>query len=98
MSLDRTGGIDLPFIARLYGKPEEADRRRAGRPDLPRPRIAKHWQTADDYLSGNVRAKLAAAEAAGPAYARNAEALRRCSPKTCCPATSTPTSAPRGYR
>ena len=29
---------------------------------------SKTWQTADDYLSGNVRAKLAAAEAAGPAY------------------------------
>ena len=56
------------------------------------------WQTADAYLSGNVRAKLAAAERAGAAYARNAEALRRCSPRTCCPATSTPTWARRGSR
>ncbi len=37
---------------------------------------AKKWQTADAYLSGNVRAKLAAAEAAGPPYARNVAALR----------------------
>jgi len=38
----------------------------------------------DVYLSGNVRAKLAAAESAGPPYARNVEALRNVSPKTCC--------------
>ena len=30
------------------------------------------WQTADAYLSGNVRAKLSIAEAAGAAYTRNA--------------------------
>jgi N12 class adenine-specific DNA methylase len=33
------------------------------------------WQTADAYLSGQVRAKLAAERAASD-YARNAEALR----------------------
>jgi N12 class adenine-specific DNA methylase len=34
------------------------------------------WETADDYLSGNVRAKLLAATAAAqidPSYARNTE-------------------------
>ena len=46
---------------------------------------SKTWQTADAYLSGNVRAKLAAAEAAGPAYARNAEALRAVQPEDVLP-------------
>ena len=63
------------IIARLYGKPEDAIIAELG--DLIyRDPATKHWQTADEYLSGNVRAKLATAEAAGPAYARNAEALR----------------------
>ena len=42
------------------------------------------WETADAYLSGNVRAKLATAEAAAKAdkaFARNAEALKRVQPK-----------------
>ena len=43
------------------------------------------WQTADAYLSGNVRAKLAAAERAGPRYARNAEALRAVQPEDVLP-------------
>ena len=43
------------------------------------------WQTADAYLSGNVRAKLAAAERPGPAYARNAEALRAVQPEDVLP-------------
>ena len=43
------------------------------------------WHTADVYLSGNVRAKLAAAERAGAAYARNAEALRLVQPEDVLP-------------
>src|SRR5262249_22580360 len=38
------------------------------------------WETADVYLSGNVRAKLAAAQAAGAEYQRNAEALAAVQP------------------
>lgn len=41
------------------------------------------WQTADAYLSGAVRSKLATAEAAAaldPTFARNVEALRRVQP------------------
>src|SRR5258706_5703949 len=72
VSLDQRGAVDLPFIATLYGKPEEQVLTELG--DLvfhdPEP---KRWQTADAYLSGNVRAKLAAALQAGPAYTRNAE-------------------------
>src|SRR4029077_16737494 len=43
------------------------------------------WQTADAYLSGNARAKLAAVLNAGPAYARNAETLREVQPEDVLP-------------
>ena len=82
----------------LYGKPATEVIAELGDLIFPDPE-AKKWETADDYLSGNVRAKLAAAEAAGPPYARNADGpARTCSPRTCCPATSTPISERRGYR
>ncbi len=84
VSLDRTGGIDLPYIAKLYGKPEEAIVAELGELIYRDPQT-QTWQTADAYLSGNVRAKLAAAEAAGPAYARNAEALNAVQPEDVLP-------------
>ena len=43
-----------------------------------------NWQTADEYLSGNVRQKLRQAEAAAvdaPGYAPNVEALQQAQPK-----------------
>ena len=84
VSLDHRGGIDLPFIASLYGKPEEAIVAELG--DLIyRDPESREWQTADEYLSGNVRAKLAIAEKAGPDYARNAEALRQVQPEDVLP-------------
>jgi N12 class adenine-specific DNA methylase len=84
VSLDKTGGIDLAYISRLYGKPEEAIVAELG--DLIyRDPQSKAWQTADEYLSGNVRAKLAAAVAAGPAYARNAEGLKGVQPEDVLP-------------
>jgi hypothetical protein len=75
VSLNQRGTVDLPFIATLYGKPEEQIITELGDLIFHDPE-SQTWQTADAYLSGNVRAKLAAAERAGPAYARNAEALR----------------------
>src|SRR5207244_7887426 len=48
----------------------------------PEPRT---WQTADHYLSGNVRAKLAAVLNAGPKYVRNAEHLLRVQPEDVLP-------------
>jgi SAM-dependent methyltransferase len=76
VSLDKTGGIDLAYIAKLYNKSEDAIVAELGDLIYHDPG-SKQWQTADEYLSGNVREKLAVAEAAGPAYAHNAEALRR---------------------
>jgi N12 class adenine-specific DNA methylase len=84
VSLNQRGTVDLEYIATLYGKPEsqviaELD-------DLIfRDPESKTWQTADAYLSGNVRAKLAAAEAAGPSYTRNADALRAVQPEDVLP-------------
>jgi N12 class adenine-specific DNA methylase/predicted RNA methylase len=84
VSLDRTGGIDLAYIAQLYGKPEDAIVAELG--DLIyRDPQSRQWLTADAYLSGNVREKLTIAEAAGPAYVRNAEALRQVLPEDVLP-------------
>ena len=84
VSLDRTGGIDLPYIARLYGKPEEAVIAELGDLIYDDPEN-RNWQTADAYLSGNVREKLASAERAGPDYSRNVVALRAVQPKDVLP-------------
>ena len=46
---------------------------------------SKAWQTADEYLSGNVREKLKTANAAGPQFARNAEALADVQPEDVLP-------------
>ena len=45
----------------------------------------KEWETADAYLSGNVRAKLKEAEAAGDEYARHADSLRDVQPEDVLP-------------
>lgn len=84
VSLNDRGGIDLAYIAKLYGKPEQAIVAELG--DLIyRDPESKEWQTADAYLSGNVRAKLATAEKAGAEYARNAVALRSVQPEDVLP-------------
>jgi N12 class adenine-specific DNA methylase/trans-aconitate methyltransferase len=84
VSLNQKGTVDLPYIAGLYDKPEDTVIGELG--DLifhdPEP---KTWQTADVYLSGNVRDKLATAEHAGPTYARNADALRTVQPEDVLP-------------
>src|SRR5438270_1870175 len=79
VSLDQRGAVDLPFIATLYGKPEDQILAELGDLVFQDPE-QQTWQTADAYLSGNVRAKLAAVLAAGPAYAGNAETLRQVQP------------------
>ena len=96
VSLDRHGGVDVPFIARLYGQPEAQVLSELG--DLIyRDPQSKEWQTADAYLSGNVRAKLREAEAAGAEYRRNAEALRRVQPEDVLPGDIDANLGARGY-
>src|SRR6202040_4058406 len=75
VSLNQKGAVDLPFIGSLYGKQKAEIVAELGDLIFPDPE-SRTWQTADAYLSGNVRAKLAAALTAGPQYARNATALR----------------------
>jgi len=84
VSLNQRGAVDLPFIGTLYGKPKAQIVAELGDLIFPDPE-SKTWQTADAYLSGNVRAKLAAAEAAGPQYQRNVTALRAVQPEDVLP-------------
>ena len=84
VSLNQRGAVDLPFISQLYGKPRNVVIAELGDLIFPDPE-ARQWQTADAYLSGNVRAKLAAAESAGPPYARNVAALRQVQPEDVLP-------------
>ena len=84
VSLNDRGFIDLTYIASLYGKPEQEIV--AELDDLIyRDPASKEWQTADAYLSDNVRAKLAVAEKAGPEYVRNVVALRSVQPEDVLP-------------
>ncbi len=80
VSLNQRGTVDLPYIAELYGKPEEQIIGELGDLIFLNPE-SKTWETADAYLSGNVRAKLSAAERAGRDYARNADALQAVQPE-----------------
>lgn len=84
VSLDQRGVVDLPFIASLYRKEEEEVISELSDLIYHDP-DSLTWQTADEYLSGNVRAKLAVAERAGPAYVRNAEKLRAVQPEDVLP-------------
>jgi hypothetical protein len=84
VSLNQRGMVDLPYIASLYGKPEEQVIQELADLIFLDPEV-KTWVTADAYLSGNVRAKLAAAERAGPQYLRNVNALRQVQPEDVLP-------------
>ncbi len=84
VSLNQRGAVDLPFIAALYGKPEQQVIAELGDLIFLDPE-SNSWQTADAYLSGDVRAKLKAALHAGSDYARNAEALNRVQPEDVLP-------------
>ena len=84
VSLNQRGTVDLGYISTLYGKSEEQVIAELGDLIFREPE-SKEWQTADAYLSGNVRAKLAAAESAGPEYARNVATLRGVQPEDVLP-------------
>ena len=84
VSLNERGAIDLPYIANLYGRPESEIVAELGDLIYQDPATSE-WQTADAYLSGNVRAKLAIAEKAGAEYVRNAVALRSVQPEDVLP-------------
>src|SRR5438445_13863588 len=84
VSLNQKGAVDLPFIGTLYGKQKAEIVAELGDLIFPDPET-RTWQTADAYLSGNVRSKLAAAQAAGPQFVRNVNALRQVQPEDVLP-------------
>jgi N12 class adenine-specific DNA methylase len=84
VSLDQKGEVDLAYIATLYGADEPRVIEELGDLIFQDP-VTRCWQTADDYLSGNVREKLAQAETAGAEFARNAESLRAVQPEDVLP-------------
>ena len=79
VSLDQHGKVDLALITKLYGKAMSDVIVELG--DLIyRDPITNEWETADVYLSGDVRTKLKEAIQAGSEYALNAEALQEVQP------------------
>jgi N12 class adenine-specific DNA methylase len=81
ISLNETGRIHWPRLTNLTGRTEKQLQRELD--DLVYRNPEGEWETADRYLSGDVRAKLKAAEAAAnldPGYARNVEALKAVQP------------------
>ena len=79
VSLNQRGMVDLPYIATLYRKNESEIIEELGDLIFHDPE-SKRWETADAYLSGNVRGKLAAARLAGPDYVRNVQILETVQP------------------
>jgi N12 class adenine-specific DNA methylase len=80
LCLDQCGQVDLDVIGQLLScPPAEVPGRLPGRVWLD-PQTGC-WVTAEDYLSGDVRAKLAAAQAAGDGFEANAAALEQVIPE-----------------
>ena len=84
VSLNQHGAVYLDYIAKLYAKPEAQIIEELGDLIYKDPESGR-WETADAYLSGNVREKLAIAERAGQEFARNANALRGVQPEDVLP-------------
>ena len=91
VSIGEHGRVDLPYMAELLGTPGEYDRITtelsgvifkdpAADPTDPE----AGWQMADEYLSGDVRAKLRMAQFAAetnPEFSVNVEALTKAQPR-----------------
>ena len=79
VSVNQTGGVDVALIARLTGKTDDEVRRELIDSRLAYKNRNGMLETAERYLSGNVRAKLRDAEAMVPMdadYQKNVEALK----------------------
>ena len=90
VSIGERGKVDLPFMAELLGTPGEYEAITEGlkgvifKDPLSSEQPEAGWQTADEYLSGNVREKLRIAQTAAKsdsAFAVNVEALTKAQPK-----------------
>jgi N12 class adenine-specific DNA methylase/adenine-specific DNA methylase len=83
VTLNEVGHVDPERLAERLDCEPDAALKQLGTAVFRNP-ITEGWETADAYLSGPVRTKLAAAEAAvalDPQFARNVEALREAQPK-----------------
>ena len=91
ISIGERGRVDLPYMSELLGKPGEYDSIitdlrgvifKDPSQDVTDPEAG--WQTADEYLSGNVRNKLRIAQLAvqtNPEFTPNVEALTKAQPR-----------------
>ena len=83
LSISEKACVDMHYMAQLSGKSQDELIDELNGVIFLDP-TRGNWQTADEYLSGNVRQKLQQAEAAAvdaPGYAPNVEALRQAQPK-----------------
>lgn len=83
VSLNTSAKVNLPYMAQLCGKTEE-EVVSALRGEIYKDPISEKWQTTDEYLSGNVRKKLKAAEIKAKedsAYVCNVSALKQIIPE-----------------
>ena len=83
VSLAEKAAIDFKYMSELSGKDEDTLIDELTGIIFKNP-LSEEWETADAYLSGNVRNKLEAAETFAknePMYAVNVEALKRVQPR-----------------
>jgi len=90
-SIQWRGRVDPAYMAALLAAPEQDvldALAEAGQVFLDP--ADGEWRAADDYLSGNVKAKLKQAAMSGSAYQRNIDALERVQPEDLLPAAIEP--------
>ena len=83
LSISEKACVDMDYMAQISGKGQEELIDELNGVIFLDP-VHGEWQTADEYLSGDVRQKLREAEAAAkdsPGYLPNVEALRQAQPK-----------------
>ena len=83
LSISEKACVDMEYMAQLTGKSQDELINEMNGVIFLDP-VRGEWQTADEYLSGNVRQKLREAEQAAqdsPGYLPNVEALRQAQPR-----------------
>ena len=83
VSLSEKAKVDLAYMAQLAGKSEDEITEELAGVIFKNP-LTDRWETADEYLSGNVREKLAVAKNYAenhPEFAVNVASLERVQPK-----------------
>ena len=79
LSLSEKMRVDMDYMSMLTDKSESELVAELGDKIYQNPQKNMRWESADEYLTGNIRAKLAAAEEAG--LERNIEAIRAVMPQ-----------------